>query len=135
VGILIPKPNRFCGSSQSPSLAIALAGRNLPVVTAFTAAVDTLFTDPNIAMDAIYRAGGADPGMPVRAIVRQPDRIGTFGETRIATETTIIDIRTSDINAPAEGDIIEMDGAVYIIQGEPIRDAERLVWTIEARAQ
>jgi hypothetical protein len=113
-----------------------LAGRNLPLVTAFTGAIDTLFADPNIAMDGVHRAGnGADPGTTVKAIVRQPDRIGTFGETRIATTTTLFDIRTSDINAPAEGDTIELDGTVYVIQGEPIRDAEWLVWTLEARPQ
>ena len=105
------------------------------VMTVFAAAIDALFADPNLGTDAVFRAGGADPGMPVRVIVRQPDRIGTFGETRIATETTIVDIRASDIAAPAEGDTIEIDGTVYIIQGEPIRDAERLIWTIEARPQ
>jgi hypothetical protein len=57
--------------------------------------------------------------------------VGTFGETRIATETTIFDIRTSEVAAPAEGDTIEMNGAVYVIQGEPLRDVERLIWTIE----
>jgi hypothetical protein len=105
------------------------------VMTAFTAAIDVLFANPNLGVNAIYRAGGSGEAIPLRAIVRQPDRVGTFGETRIATETTIVDIRTSDINAPAEGNTIEMNGTVYFIQGEPIRDAERLVWTIEARAQ
>jgi hypothetical protein len=105
------------------------------VMTAFAAAIDILFADPNLGVGAIYRVGGADPGTMIRAIIRRPDRIGTFGETRIATETTIFDIRTSDINAPAEGDTIEMNGTIYVIQGEPIRDAERLVWTIEARPQ
>ena len=102
---------------------------------AFAAAIDALFADPNLGVDAIYRTGGEALGTMIRAIARQPDRVGTFGETRIATETTIIDIRTSDINAPAEGDTLEMNGTIYVIQGEPIRDAERLVWTIEARAQ
>jgi hypothetical protein len=105
------------------------------VVTAFTGAIDTLFADPNLGADAIYRAGGSGEAITLRVIIRQPDRVGTFGETRIATETTIVDIRTSDIAAPAEGDTIEMNGIVYVIQGEPIRDAERLVWTIEARPQ
>jgi hypothetical protein len=106
------------------------------VMNAFTAAIDALFTDPNLGVEAIYCAGGGEaPGTTVRAIIRQPDRVGTFGETRIATETTVFDIRTSDINAPAEGDTIEMNGTIYVIQGEPIRDAERLVWTLEARAQ
>jgi hypothetical protein len=121
---------RCCSQRHSKPLP-----RAEPPVRAVAIAIDALFTDPNLGTDAVYRAGDTDPGTTVKAIVRQPDRIGTFGETRIATETTLIDIRTSDINAPAEGDIIEMDGNVYVIQGEPIRDAERLVWTIEARAQ
>jgi hypothetical protein len=104
-------------------------------MNAFTAAIDILFTDPNLGVNTIYRAGGAGEAITLRAIVRQPDRIGTFGETRIATQTTLLDIRTSDIAAPAAGDTIEMDGTVYVIQGEPIRDAERLTWTIEARPQ
>ena len=102
-------------------------------MTVFAAAIDVLFADPNLGMDAVYRAGGADPGVPVRVIVRQPDRIGAFGETRIVTGTLVIDIRVSEIAAPAEGDTIEVDGTVYVIQGEPIRDAERLIWTTEAR--
>jgi hypothetical protein len=102
-------------------------------MTAFAAAIDALFADPHLALDAIYRAGGADPGAPVRAIVRQPDRIGEFGETRIVAETVMIDIRVSEVAAPAEGDTIEVNGMVYVIQGEPIRDVERLVWTIEVR--
>jgi hypothetical protein len=104
-------------------------------VRALAIAIDVLFADPNLGVDAIYRPGGANPGTAVRAIIRQPDRVGTYGETRIASETTIFDIRTSEVIAPAEGDTIEMDGTVYIIQGEPLRDGERLVWTIEARPQ
>jgi hypothetical protein len=104
-------------------------------MNAFTAAIDILFSDPNLGVKVIYRAGGADPGTMIRAIIRQPDRIGNFGETRIAAATLVIDVRVSEIAAPAEGDAIELDGTVYVIQGEPIRDAERLVWTIEARPQ
>ena len=104
-------------------------------MTAFTAAIDVLFADPNLGTDAAWRAGGADPGMPVRVIVRQPDRIGNFGETRIVAATLVIDVRVSEVAAPAEGDTIERNGTVYIIQGEPLRDGERLVWTIEARPQ
>jgi hypothetical protein len=102
-------------------------------MTIFAAAIDVLFADPNLARDGAYRVGGTDPGIPVRVIIRQPDRIGEIGETRIASSTATFDVRTSDIAAPAAGDTIEVDGTVYIIQGEPVRDAERLVCTIEAR--
>ena len=104
-------------------------------MNAFAAAIDVLFSDPNLGADGIYRAGGVGEAITLKAIVRRPDRVDTFGETRIATATTLFDIRTSDINAPAEGDTLEMNGAVYIIQGEPLRDAERLIWTIETRPQ
>ena len=104
-------------------------------MTAFAAAIDVLFADLNLGIDAVYRAGGADPGMPVRVILRRPDRISEFGQTRIVAETVIIDVRISDVAAPADGDTIEADGMVYVVQGEPLRDVERLVWTIEARPQ
>ena len=104
-------------------------------MTACATAIDALFADPNLGLDAVYRAGGADPGVPVRVVVRRPDRVGEYGETRIATETLVIEVRVSDVAAPADGDTIALDGAVYVVQGEPLRDAERLVWTIEARPQ
>jgi hypothetical protein len=95
--------------------------------------LDTLFADPNLAGDAVHRAGGAHPGIPVRVIVRRPDRIGDFDETRIASETTTFDVRTAEIAEPAEGDTLDVDGVTYVIQGTPVRDAERLIWTIELR--
>jgi hypothetical protein len=104
-------------------------------MTVFTAAIDALFADPNLGLDAIYRVGGTDPGVPVRVIVRRPDRVGDFGETRIVAETLLIDVRVSDVAAPADGDIFDIGGEAFAVQGEPIRDAERLVWTIEARPQ
>src|SRR5512132_299356 len=100
-------------------------------MTAFAAAVDALFADPNLAGDATYPAGGADPGIAVRVIIRRPNRIGDFGETRIASETATFDVRTSEVAAPAEGDTLDVHGVTYIIQGTPVRDAERLIWTIE----
>jgi hypothetical protein len=102
-------------------------------MTVFTAAIDVLFADPNLGLDAVYRVGGADPGVTVRAILRRPDRVGDFGETRIVAETLVIDVRVSDVAAPADGDAFDIGGETFVVQGEPIRDAERLVWTIEAR--
>jgi hypothetical protein len=104
-------------------------------MTAFAAAIDALFADPNLARDAVYRTGGADPGVLVRLILRRPDRIGEFGETRIVTAALLIDVRVGDVATPADGDTVEVDTTVYVIQGQPRRDAERLVWTIEARPQ
>ena len=99
----------------------------------FATTIDALFADPNIAIDVVYRAGGADPGFQVRVVTRRPDRIGDFGDTRIASETMTFDVRTAEIAGPAEGDTLDVGGVTYVVQGTPVRDAERLIWTIEAR--
>lgn len=99
--------------------------------SAFAAAVDTLFSDPHMADDAVYTPAGGDP-VAVRVIARQPDKtIDVLGVT-LASATTLFDLRVSDIAQPAAGDALETGGETYIVQGEPKRDAARLVWTIEA---
>ena len=102
-------------------------------MTVFAAAIDDLFADPNLARDAFWHAGGSGPAVPVRVIARRPDRIAEFGETRIAVPTAMFDVRVAEIPAIAEGDTLEIDGAVFAVQGEPLKDAEGLVWTVEAR--
>ena len=103
------------------------------VTSVFASAIDDLFADPNLGLDAVYRAGGADPGLPVRVMLRRPDRIDAFGETRLVAATTLVDIRVAEIAAPEEGDSVVMGGETFIVQGQPLRDAERLVWTLEVR--
>ena len=102
-------------------------------MSAFTAAIDDLFADPNIARDAVWRPGGTGDGIPVRAIARRPDRIAEFGETRVAVPTAVFDVRVSEVTVIAEGDTLEIDGTGFAVQGEPLKDAEGLVWTVEAR--
>ena len=102
-------------------------------MTAIAQALDVLFADPNLARDALYRPGDAGPGALVRIVARLADRVGSFGETRIATDTALFDLRVAEVVAPQAGDSLEVDSFRYLIQGEPLRDAERLIWTVEAR--
>ena len=99
----------------------------------FAEAIDDLFADPNLARDAIWRAGSTGAPVPVRIVLRQPDRVESFGETRIWTESVIGDVRTHDVPSLAEADAFEIADAIYVVQGEPVRDSERLVWTVELR--
>ena len=102
-------------------------------MTAFTAATDVLFADPHLARDAVYRPGGAGDGIPVRVMLRRPDRIESFGETRLASSTTTLDLRASEVGEPAAGDTLDLDGRTVVVQGTPILDAEGLVYTVETR--
>lgn len=99
-------------------------------MTAFAAALDVLFTDGNIGREAVYIAEDGTPKL-VRVIARRADAVTDFGDARLWSETTRIDLRVADVPAPRPGDRIEMDGAAFLIQGEPVRDRERLIWTID----
>jgi hypothetical protein len=39
-----------------------------------------------------------------------------------------------DVSSPRPGDHIAIDGERYLVQGEPVRDRERLVWTVDLRS-
>jgi len=101
-------------------------------MTAVAAALDALFADPNIGEDAVYIADGGAPVL-VRVVSRQADAITDFGEARLWSETTRIDLRVVEVPNPRPGDRIEINGEAFLIQGEPVRDRERLVWTLNVR--
>ena len=49
------------------------------------------------------------------------------------TGTCLGDLRVAVVANPRPGDRIEIDGDAFLIQGEPVRDRERLVWTVDLR--
>ena len=101
-------------------------------MTAFAAAVDALFADPNLGRDAMYEPADGDP-FPVRVIARRADAVTEFGEARLWSETTRFDVRSNEVSSPRPGDRLAVDGDTYIVQGEPVRDRERLIWTLDTR--
>lgn len=102
-------------------------------MSAFAAGIDAIFADPNMAKSALYRAGGAGAGVPVRVIFRAPDRIANWGEGRFVTDTVFLDVRVSEAPALAAGDTFEIDGETFEVRSDPVRDRERLVWAAEVR--
>ena len=101
-------------------------------MTAFAAVLDALFADPNIGREAIYTSDGGAPVL-ARVVSRQADAITDFGDARLWSETTRVDLRVAEVPAPRPGDHLEVDGEAFLIQGEPTRDRERLVWTVDLR--
>lgn len=91
-----------------------------------------LFADPNIGRDAVYIADGGTPVL-VRIVARRADVVSDFGDARLWSETTRIDLRVIEVPTPRPGDRIEIEGEAFLIQGEPVRDRERLVWTVDLR--
>jgi hypothetical protein len=101
-------------------------------MSAFAAVVGALFADPNIGRDAVYISDGGAPVL-VRVVARRADAVTDFGDARLWSETIRIDLRVAEVPTPRPGDRIEIDSEVFLIQGEPVRDRERLVWTVDLR--
>jgi hypothetical protein len=100
---------------------------------AFEQAMAGIFSDPNMTQQATYTPVNGEL-MTLQVIARRPDEIIGFGETRIHSETTLFDVRTSDILDPRPGDHLTVNGVAYVVQGEPERrDPDRLVWTLDVR--
>ena len=102
-------------------------------MNAFTTAMNVIFADANMAVDAIWFAGGTGPGVAIRVIRKSPDEITPFGAGRILSETTQLDARIADMPMPAPGDLIRIGAEDFILQGEPKVDRERLIWTLNTR--
>lgn len=102
-------------------------------MNAFAAGINAIFADPHVARDAVYRAGGNGAGTLVRVIFRAPDRIADWGEGRYVTDTVFIDVRVSEVPVLEAGDTFEIEGEVFEVRSDPVRDRERLCWAAEAR--
>jgi hypothetical protein len=94
--------------------------------------MDRLFVDPNLARSAIYTPAVGDP-FPVRVIARRADAVTEFGEARLWSETTRFDVRVAEVAEPRPGDRLDLGGETFVVQGEPVRDRARLVWTLDVR--
>ena len=102
-------------------------------MNAFASAIDRIFADSNMAVAALWFAGGTGPGVAVRVIRKSPDEVTPFGAGRILSETTQLDARVADMPTPVPGDLIRIGTEDFILQGEPKLDRERLIWTLNMR--
>ena len=86
-----------------------------------------------MAVDAYWISTGTTEEHAIRLIRRTPDEISSFGAARILSDTMIIDVLVSELVNPRPDDLILFGTESFVIQGEPVRDRERLVWTLDLR--
>jgi hypothetical protein len=99
-------------------------------MTGFAAAVEALFADPNMSVE-IWHRDGEGRFTHARGMLRRPDEVTEFGSARLWSDTTWIDVRVEDIPAPRPQEQILIGEDIFLIQGEPRRDRERLVWSLQ----
>ena len=99
----------------------------------FAAAIDRIYANPSIAVAAVWISATTSEERPIRVIRRAPDRITEFGAGRFVRDTMMVDVRASDLPDPHPGDLIVIGADSFTIQGEPVRDRERLIWSLDLR--
>lgn len=102
-------------------------------MNAFAGAMDRIFSHASMATFALWISGSTSEERTIRVIRRGPDRITEFGAGRFVSDTTIVDVRLSDLATPRPGDLIVIGTDSFTVQGEPTRDRERLIWTLDLR--
>ena len=66
-------------------------------MTAFSTAIDRIFADPNMAVDAVWKSRGVGAAVSCRLILKRPDDFRDFGGAQVVSSTVIADVRVSDI--------------------------------------
>jgi hypothetical protein len=99
----------------------------------FAAAMDRIYANPSMAAVAVWISASTSEERSIRVIRRAPDRITDFGAGRFVSDTMMLDVRVSDLPNPRTGDLIVIGADSFTIQGEPVRDRERLIWTLDLR--
>ncbi|MEO9781439.1 MAG: hypothetical protein ABJH07_00210 [Sedimentitalea sp.] len=102
-------------------------------MTVFTAAMDRIYSNPSMAVAALWMSATTSEERTIRVIRRAPDRITEFGAGRLVSDTMMVDVRVYDLPDPRPGDLIVIGADSFTIQGEPLRDRERLIWALDLR--
>lgn len=85
-----------------------------------------------MAADAVYvYADGLS--VDIRVIRRAVDPELRAFDTRIAATGTMLDLRASEVEQPQRGDTLWVGSERFEVQGEPVIDTERLIWTLDTR--
>jgi len=99
-------------------------------MTVFNTAIDTLFFDDNLAIDAIYTPSAGSP-VSVRTIKTIEDDPTDVFAGRQVVKKIKADIRCSEIATVAAGDKLLIELTTYTVTNPQIKDNDQLVWSME----
>lgn len=102
-------------------------------MSVFEAALGRIFGNTSLAAEALWISATTSEERSIRVIRRAPDRITEFGAGRFVSPTMMVDVRVPDLSDPRPGDLIVIGAESFVIQCEPTRDSERLIWTLDLR--
>lgn len=98
----------------------------------FDAAMAVLVADPNLAVDAIHRAGGDGPPVSVRAIRSSPDRLADAFGTEVIQATDVLTVPIAALPPVCAGDTVAI-GADLLTVTHAEQDATGTAWRIHCQ--
>ena len=99
-------------------------------MTIFDTAIDTLFSDVNLAVSATYSPAVGAP-VAVQAIkTSTEDRTGLFDGGHVVRKQKL-NIRVSEVATVASGDQVTIGAVTYSITNPQIKDDNQLIWSME----
>lgn len=101
-------------------------------MNAFAAAMRTLAADRNLGADAIHRAQGTGPAVPVRVVRSSPDRIGDAFGTRLVSATDVLSVAVAALPSVESGDTFQIGADLLTATGAE-RDVDGTAWRIPCR--
>lgn len=101
-------------------------------MSVFAAAVRAMYRDRNMTVAAIWHPQRGD-SVSLRAMRKSPDATSGFGQSVLVSDQTLVDVMVADAPSVAPGDRIEIGAEWFLVQSEPMRDRERLTWTLDLR--
>lgn len=105
-------------------------------MTAWTDALAALFGNADFGAAATYTPPGGGAATACRVILDRSDRDVSAEFTKGVVAGTTIEVRASEVAAPAPGGTFVVAGTTYKVRGSPVqRDADRLVWACTVEAQ
>lgn len=102
-------------------------------MSAFSDGMDAIYGDDNVAVDAIYRPGGAGDGVPVRAIKTDTEDTASYGRSAVILTGVMIQVRKSEVQTAGKGDTFRIGTTTYFVHADPRLDPLELEWSCEVK--
>ncbi len=100
----------------------------------FSAAIDAIFDDPEMAADGIWTSATTGERLSCRVIRKMPDDAVSFGRSSARVVTMLGDVRVREVPVVAKNDLMDIGDERFKVSAAPSRDRDRLIWTLELEA-
>lgn len=98
----------------------------------FDEAIDAMF-DSDVAVDASYAPVSGSLIDPIRVVPSRDDALTNVMSTDIKSKRAVFELRTKEILAPKNGDVLTLkeDGSRYQVKSARRPDEDRMIWLID----